>query len=81
MTNREKELRTKIGAECLHKGLKADYLAACSEKYDFVKCPDEFECLENEIKNFTVGCDKLVEEQTFSCDDCWKAFFEGETNE
>lgn len=74
MTNREKELRTKIGAECLHKGWKSDYLTSCSDRYNFEKCPDEFEYLKNELNDFYVSCDRLIKDQTFSCNDCWKYF-------
>ena len=61
MTNREKELRTKIGAECLYKGSnwRSDYLTSCEEdKYDFIRCPDDFECLQDYMKDFIWLCNE-----------------------
>ena len=76
MLDREKELRTKIAAECLQNGHKSDYLTACSENYDFVRCPDEFNCLEEYIQDFSAICDELGCD--LLCVDCWKRFLRGE---
>lgn len=72
MSDREKELRAKIAVECLENGHKSGYLTACSENYDFIRCPDDFECLKNELHNFSAICDEF--EYEFPCEDCWRNF-------
>lgn len=81
MTNREKEIRTKIGSECLYNGWRSDYLTSCSEEYDFIRCPDSFECCKDYIKDFYAGCDTTRQNQIFPCKQCWKNFLNGEINE
>ena len=78
MTNKEKELRTKIGAECLYNGSnwRSDYLTSCEDKYDFIRCPDDFECLQNYTKDFVGLCS--TQEKDNSCESCWKNFLNGE---
>ena len=80
MTTREKELRIKIGAECLYRGeyWRSDYLTSCTENYDFIRCPDDFECLDSYLNDFYAGCDEIRQNQTFSCEECWKRFLNGE---
>ena len=78
MTAREKDLRTKIGFECLYKGWRSDYLTSCSDKYDFIRCPDSFECFEDYINDFYAGCDATRQNQIFPCEECWKRFLNGE---
>lgn len=77
MTAREKELRIKIGAECLHKKYRNDYLTACSEYYDFVRCPDDFECMEKYLDGFKYDCHNIGE-VPWNCENCWKKFLRGE---
>lgn len=76
MSNREKELRTKIAEECLQNNHKSEYDTACSECYDFIRCPDDFECLKDEMKNFLAICDDISLE--YSCEECWKNFLRNE---
>lgn len=73
MTDREKEIRTKIAAECLCKGNKSDYLVACSDEYNFTSCPDDFDCLKDYI--FSAICDEIS--TCHPCKECWKYFLEG----
>ena len=75
MTAREKELRTKIGAECLQKKWRNDYLTSCFSEYNFDRCPDEFECMDKYTENFE--CDYLST-PSFNCKECWKKFLRGE---
>ena len=76
MTTREKELRTKIGAECLYKGWRSDYLTSCEDKYNFIRCPDNFEYVEEYTKDFVGLCN--TKEKDNSCERCWKKFLNGE---
>ena len=73
MTNREKELRNKISEECLSKNLRNDYHTAKSNNYDFIKCPEEFECLKEYMPEFLAICDDLSIEEPY-CEECWKKF-------
>ena len=79
MTANEKDLRVKIGSECLYKGWRSDYLTSCTEEYNFIRCPDDFEYLENYTKDFVGLCNTV--EKDNSCKQCWKRFLNGETNE
>ena len=81
MTTREKDIRTKIGAECLWNGeyWRSDYLTSCSDKYDFIRCPNDFNYIENYTKNFVGLCNTKEKDNT--CKQCWKRFLNGETNE
>lgn len=79
MTTREKDLRTKIGSECLYNGWRSDYLTSCSKKYDFIRCPDSFEYVEDYTKGFVGLCN--TDEEDNSCEQCWKKFLNGGNDE
>lgn len=72
MTDRENLLREKIATECSKKGNKWDYFIACSERYDFDKCPDDFDCLKDYM--FSAICDEISNDHV--CEECWKYFLE-----
>lgn len=78
--NREKEIKEKVAAECYQKGWRSDYNTACSDKHDFVRCPDDFECLESYTKDFVALCHELTDEDN-SCEQCWNMFLKGDLNE
>lgn len=76
MNSREKDLRTKIGSECLYNSWRSDYLTSCSEEYNFIRCPDSFECLQDYTKDFVGLCN--THKKNNSCEECWKIFLNGE---
>ena len=79
MTNREKDLRVKIGSECLYKGYRSDYLTSCTDKYNFIRCPDDFEYIADYTKSFIGLCN--TQEKDNSCETCWKRFLNGGNND
>ena len=79
MTTREKDLRIKIGSECLYKGWRSDYLTSCWEKYDFIRCPDDFEYVKDYTNGFVGLCN--TDEENNSCEQCWKNFLNGGNDE
>ena len=76
MTTREKELRTLISSECFYNGWMSDYNTSCDGKYDFIRCPDSFECMQDYIKDLVVVCYELGDK--YSCEQCWKKFLNGD---
>ena len=79
MTNKEKKLRDEISSECLFNGWMSDYSTSCEDKYDFIRCPDSFEYIEDYTKDFIGLCNTT--EKDNSCEQCWKRFLNGESNE
>ena len=79
MTKREKEIKEKIAAECYQKGWRSDYNTACSIECDFVRCPDDFECLQDYLAKFKAVCVDINNER--SCKECWESFLKGDIHE
>ena len=74
--SREKEIRKLILQETESKGWKTDNYTAKSEGYDFIKCLEQYESLEEYRKHFTTLCDDLSLEEC-SCEECWRTFMKG----
>lgn len=74
--SREKEIRKLILQETEAKGWRTDNYTAKSEDYDFIKCLEQYESLEEYRKDFTPLCDDLSLDEC-SCEKCWRKFMKG----
>lgn len=71
--DREKILREQIASECIEKRWTKDLHIAQSKDYDFIACPDYFNCLQDYV--FSALCDEMGDD--YPCEKCWENFLRG----